>query len=79
MDIVENIRELAVKHDLKINEKVINRIAKAKERFFGEDNWVKCPCYPPEDIIHGCGSPACFETINKDGVCHCNLYMKKDI
>lgn len=48
----------------------------AKRRFFGEEDWSKCPCYPPEDNTHGCGSAACCQEITKNGICHCNLFMK---
>ena len=57
--------------------KNLTRIAKAKLRFFGLGEWQRCPCYPPTDTIHGCGTPACAEQIQQDGICHCNLYMRK--
>ena len=73
-----NIRELAEVEGWTVNEKTVSRIAKAKDRFFGVDSWGRCPCYPPDDTIHGCGTVACAEDIAKDGVCHCNLYFSVD-
>jgi len=78
--IEENIREMATENGWIVNEKTVGRISKAKERFFvnhGED-WSRCPCYPPDDTIHGCGTPACTEDILTNGVCHCNLYLKAE-
>ena len=77
MSIEQNIRDMAKTEGWSVNEQTILRISKAKERFFGEDNWKKCPCYPPDDVIHGCGTEACSSTIESDGVCHCNLYLRK--
>lgn len=74
--IEQNIRTLAGLEGWQINERTISRIAKAKERFFGESEWVRCPCYPPDDTIHGCGTPACADDIMNEGICHCNLYMR---
>ena len=54
----------------------LGRIAKAKLRFFGIDSWHRCPCYPPTDTEHGCGTVACSKQIEEDGVCHCNLFKK---
>ena len=54
----------------------LSRIAKAKLRFFGVDSWHRCPCYPPTDTEHGCGTVACSKQIEEDGVCHCNLFKK---
>lgn len=51
------------------------KIAKVKHRFFGEE-WYRCPCYPQDDTIHGCGTEACKAEIEANGVCHCNLFRK---
>jgi len=74
--IEQNIRDLAAIEGWTINEKTVARIAKAKERFFGESEWHRCPCYPPDDTIHGCGTKACSDDIMNEGICHCNLYMR---
>lgn len=75
---IENyIKEIAVKNNWDLTSNVHN-IAKAKCRMFGLDNWKKCPCYPKEDNIHGCETKACTQMIEEDGICHCNLFKKKD-
>ena len=76
--IEQNIREIASRYKWAINEKNLPKIADAKRRFFGEEDWSKCPCYPPEDNTHGCGSAACCQEITKNGICHCNLFMKDE-
>lgn len=58
--------------------KNLHNIAKAKYRMFGIDNWRKCPCYSVDDNIHGCETKACADVINNEGICHCNLFKKKD-
>ncbi len=75
--IEENIKLSAEKNNWDITNNIHN-IAKAKCRMFGLENWRKCPCYPKEDNIHGCETEACTATIEQDGVCHCNLFKKKD-
>ena len=50
------------------------KIAKAKLRFFGIENWAKCPCV--QDDKHACMSSCCKEQIETKGVCHCNLFKK---
>lgn len=54
----------------------LEAIAKAKYRFFGADDWKKCPCV--RDGEHSCISTQCRADIEKEGICHCNLYMRKD-
>lgn len=76
MSIETNIRDMAQVNNWVVNEKTVARISKAKERFFGEDEWKRCPCYPPTDTIHGCGTEECTKDIIENGVCHCNLYLK---
>ena len=74
--VVANIIECAKENNYEVGENVM-RIARAKIKFFGVDNWKKCPCYPPNDTEHGCGTKACAEQIENDGVCHCSLYRRK--
>ena len=45
-EIETNITNMAQENNWAINEKTFTRISKAKERFFGLENWKKCPCYP---------------------------------
>lgn len=54
----------------------VEAIAKAKYRFFGVNDWRNCPCV--KDGEHSCISKQCHIDIEKDGVCHCNLYKRKD-
>lgn len=59
--------------------KNVSKIATVKNRFFGVDEWQRCPCYPQDDTVHGCGSEACKAEIEANGVCHCNLFtLPKD-
>lgn len=74
--IEENIAKLAAENDWELSKNAA-KIAKIKLKFFGIDEWERCPCYPKEDTIHGCGTEACTEDIEKDGKCHCNLFLKK--
>ncbi len=52
------------------------KIAKAKARFFGKDNWRRCPCDAQNDARF-CTSTKCWEDIREKGVCHCNCYKPK--
>ena len=74
--IEENIKEMAIENNWNVTEN-ISKIAKAKCRMFGVENWKKCPCYPKEDNEHGCGTEACSAMIKNDGICHCHLYERK--
>lgn len=76
--IEENIKKIAFNNNWDLTNNLHN-IAKAKCKLFGIENWKKCPCYPKEDNIHGCETDACTKTINEDGICHCNLFKKKDV
>lgn len=71
-----NITNIAKENNWGLTKNV-TRISKAKLRFFGMDGWSRCPCYPPDDVIHGCGTDACTDEINQHGKCHCNLYLKQ--
>lgn len=72
--VIEEIKKLAEENNFGLTYNV-ERIAAAKVRFFGVDNWKKCPCV--NDGEHSCISPKCREQIEKEGVCHCNLYKKE--
>lgn len=74
--IINYIQNEAAKNNLKINDNC-EKIAKIKLKFFGVDNWRKCPCYGSDDQIHGCGTTACLDEINKNGICHCKLFSDK--
>lgn len=71
----ENIKTIAEENGYDLTKNV-EAIAKAKLRFFGVENWRKCPCV--RDDEHACISAQCKLDIENDGVCHCNLYKKKE-
>ena len=74
--IEDNIKAIAQEEGYKLSDNV-SKIAKAKLMMKGLDNWHLCPCYPADDIEHGCGTELCKQEIERDGVCHCHLYNKK--
>ena len=71
--ILENIKECAREHSYGLTP-FAERIAAAKLRFFGVENWRNCPCV--RDGLHSWISDVCKGDIEHDGVCHCNLYKK---
>lgn len=71
--ILEQIKLKAQEHSYTLTE-FAERIANAKLRFYGKENWKKCPCV--RDDSHFCISPTCKNDIEANGVCHCNLYKK---
>ena len=71
--VVEEIKKLAKENNFGLTDNAA-RIANAKLRFFGIDEWKKCPCV--NDDEHACISPKCREQIEKEGVCHCHLFKK---
>lgn len=74
-EIKQEIYNIAEKNNYKVNEETVDKIINAKLRFFGEENWHKCPCV--RDDEHACLSLACSEQIESTGKCHCNLFLKK--
>ena len=77
MEILEEVKNVILNmanlNGYKVS-KNLDSIAKAKLRFFGESGYMSCPCV--RDDEHYCISTKCKEAIEKDGKCHCNLYMK---
>lgn len=73
--IIDNIKQLAAENGYELTE-YAEKIAKAKERFFGEKEWQRCPCDPNSD--RACISDRCKEEIARDGHCHCNCYKVKE-
>ena len=74
--ILENIKQLAEENGYGLT-KHAPKIAAAKYRFFGEDNWARCPCDPDSD--RACISEHCHKDIATNGACHCNCYCLKEI
>jgi hypothetical protein len=74
--ILENITQLAKENGYGLT-KFAPKIAAAKERFFGEEEWSRCPCDPDSD--RACISEHCHKDIEENGTCHCRCYCKKDV
>ena len=74
-EIKEKIRKTAEINNLDLTDN-LDRIAKTKLMFFGTKLWVKCPCDPESD--RACISKHCRQDIENDGLCHCQLYKKKN-
>ena len=72
--ILDKIKQLAAENGYELTE-YAERIAKAKERFFGEAEWQRCPCDPESD--RACISKRCHAEIAENGHCHCNCYKLK--
>lgn len=51
------------------------RIAKSKKMFFGDKEWMRCPC-DRDNKDRFCISDLCKADIEKDGICHCRCYQK---
>jgi hypothetical protein len=73
--ILENIKQLAKENGYDLT-KHAPKIAMAKFRFFGEDDWARCPCDPDSD--RACISEHCHKEIATNGTCHCHCYCRKD-
>ena len=75
LNIVQNeIRKIA-KQKGYIYSNFLKNIATAKLRMFGIDKWFQCPCDASGERF--CISEKCKQDIEKEGKCHCNLYLKK--
>lgn len=70
-EIVKNIEKLAEENGYDLNTNV-KSIARIKAR---QEDWKTCPCDPNSD--RGCISAHCKEDIERDGICHCHLYKKR--
>lgn len=53
----------------------VEKIAKAKNMMFGENDWRRCPCDGQNENRY-CISETCKQDIERDGVCHCHCYCK---
>lgn len=55
----------------------LEKIARAKEKLFGEEpgRWIKCPCDKNNPAKY-CISPFCKQTIEETGTCCCGAYRK---
>ena len=77
-NILEKMRSYAKEHNLE-ETKNIEKIARAKNMMFGEEEWQRCPC-DGNNPDRYCGSDLCAEDLQRDGICHCHCYCleKKD-
>ena len=55
----------------------LEKIAKAKERFFTEAQWSRCPC-DKDNQDRYCISPLCRADIEGKGRCHCGAYRRRE-
>lgn len=73
--IQQNILNEAKINNLNVTDN-LQKISKAKLKFFGLNDWYRCPCYGQDDLEHGCGKEACLNEIKQNGICHCKLFTK---
>lgn len=57
--------------------KNIEKIAKAKNFMFGEEEWQRCPCDGQNENRY-CGSELCHSDVERDGICHCRCFTNKE-
>lgn len=55
----------------------IEKIARAKNMMFGLSEWQRCPC-DGQNPDRYCGSKLCHDDIERDGICHCRCFTKKE-
>ena len=53
----------------------IEKIARAKNMMFGDNEWRRCPC-DGQNAERYCISELCRSDIERDGICHCHCYKK---
>ena len=73
-EIEEKIKQIAARNNFDLSDN-LHKIAKGKLMFFGTKMWMKCPCDPDSD--RACISKHCRQDIENDGICHCQLYVKR--
>ena len=73
--IKETLKKLAKENDFELTENV-DKIIAAKLRFFGKDEWRKCPC-DRNNQGRFCCSNQCQKDVRETGTCHCNLFKIK--
>lgn len=70
--ILENMLEFAKENNISTTKNV-DKIARAKNMMFGEEEWKRCPC-DGQNPDRYCGSTLCMNDIKEKGICHCNCY-----
>lgn len=75
-DVIKSkIQKIAELNNFNLSEN-IDKIINAKVRFFGEENWQKCPC-DRDNNERFCCSSRCQADVRTHGTCHCNLFKKR--
>lgn len=74
-DILDNMQEMAVGKGFILTDNA-EKIAKAKERMFGDD-WKRCPC-DGNNPLRFCGSKICEFDVKEHGICHCTCFKRVD-
>lgn len=75
VNILDKVKELAKINNFKLSKNA-DKIINAKLRFFGEDDWQRCPC-DRDNSERFCCSQLCQTDVRTSGACHCNLFIKK--
>lgn len=74
--IKETLIEIGKQNGFKVTDN-LDKIANAKYRFFGAEDFRKCPC--SRDDEHYCCSQLCQTDIRAKGTCCCKLFEVKDV
>ena len=74
--IKETLIEIGKRCGFKVTDN-LDKIANAKYRFFGAEDFRKCPC--SRDDEHYCCSQLCQTDIRAKGTCCCKLFEVKDV
>ena len=75
-EIKQTLEELAIANDFDLSSNV-DKIIAAKLRFFGADEWRRCPC-DRDNNGRFCCSTQCQKDVRETGACHCNLFKRKN-
>lgn len=73
--ILEKLKQVAESNGFGISENA-EKIARLKERMFGEEEWERCPC-DGMNKERFCCSQLCQSDIRTKGLCHCGLFKKE--
>lgn len=75
-EIKEKMEKLAKLNGFTLSDNV-DKIINAKVRFFGENEWQRCPC-DRDNNERFCCSQLCQTDVRVNGECHCRLFEKKE-
>lgn len=74
-EIMNELKQIAVDENFDIDLDVAERIARFRVR--RNIPMTICPC-DPQSKMRGCIGPLCHIEIQKNGVCHCNIFKRKE-